>query len=86
MILPRILISFGRSPCGERGLKLVLLVSINCYAASLPLRGAWIEILWPYGFHTIGKSLPLRGAWIEIVLSNVINQVALVAPPAGSVD
>ena len=35
--------------------------------ASLPLRGAWIEILPPTRKRRLPRSLPLRGAWIEIV-------------------
>ena len=34
----------SRSPCGERGLKSALAPSLASSAASLPLRGAWIEI------------------------------------------
>ena len=34
----------GRSPCGERGLKSIILTCINLLSWSLPVRGAWIEI------------------------------------------
>ena len=54
---------------------------------SLPLRGAWIEILRVA--NTVKKmlvSLPLRGAWIEIRLYGPVFPSARVAPPAGSVD
>ena len=35
---------------------------------SLPVRGAWIEIVGVYCARTMRKgSLPVRGAWIEIV-------------------
>ena len=61
-------VRYGRSPCGERGLK--------CYAArlpaphrglSLPVRGAWIEMLRREREKEILMvSLPVRGAWIEI--------------------
>ena len=34
----------GRSPCGERGLKFVCIKVHFFLIASLPLRGAWIEI------------------------------------------
>ena len=34
-----------RSPCGERGLKFVWLGVLKTIAMSLPVRGAWIEIL-----------------------------------------
>ena len=33
---------------------------------SLPVRGAWIEILSNLPVRTINMSLPVRGAWIEI--------------------
>ena len=60
----------------------------NCYfALSLPVRGAWIEILrhWfrrPYYY----TSLPVRGAWIEMMLSIRPYAKRAVAPRAGSVD
>ena len=35
---------------------------------SLPVRGAWIEIIVAQWFDTIQDwSLPVRGAWIEII-------------------
>ena len=34
----------GRSPCGERGLKYRANAILGKYSASLPVRGAWIEI------------------------------------------
>ena len=34
----------GRSPCGERGLKFRVCAYCHVSAASLPVRGAWIEI------------------------------------------
>ena len=33
---------------------------------SLPVRGAWIEMLTAVAQHTRISSLPVRGAWIEI--------------------
>ena len=53
---------------------------------SLPLRGAWIEIVMVFCLCYPWVSLPLRGAWIEIV--ELIQQAENleVAPPAGSVD
>ena len=33
-----------RSPCGERGLKSLLIISLRALPKSLPVRGAWIEI------------------------------------------
>ena len=41
----------------------------NCYfALSLPVRGAWIEMLHTVGCPHHALSLPVRGAWIEIVV------------------
>ena len=34
-----------RSPCGERGLKYQVLMCLFAHRQSLPVRGAWIEIL-----------------------------------------
>ena len=34
-----------RSPCGERGLKSVFLMGSLEKVSSLPVRGAWVEIL-----------------------------------------
>ena len=35
----------GRSPCGERGLKYQLRHSVPFAGKSLPVRGAWVEIV-----------------------------------------
>ena len=57
----------GRSPCGERGLKSASPAKSTRWNRSLPVRGAWIEIVEAHeerlGFQS---SLPVRGAWIEI--------------------
>ena len=54
---------------------------------SLPLRGAWIEILEANTFTAdVEWSLPLRGAWIEIKEGLWQIELKVVAPPAGSVD
>ena len=44
--LPRLppSLRLGRSPCGERGLKFFQLFLQPKRVASLPVRGAWIEI------------------------------------------
>ena len=42
----------SRSPCGERGLKCVAALEHTHRAVSLPLRGAWIEIV----FKHVGKT------------------------------
>ena len=57
----------SRSPHGERGLKYVLYYRQPVDDASLPARGAWIEIPgWPHST-AAGPSLPARGAWIEML-------------------
>lgn len=44
----------------------------NCYfALSLPVRGAWVEILPCADIAVISPSLPVRGAWIEMSLGEV---------------
>ena len=57
----------GRSPCGERGLKLSDVTNVVGSVASLPVRGAWIEMCKTLD-KTISQivSLPVRGAWIEM--------------------
>ena len=40
----------------------------HCWHRSLPVRGAWIEILPYCGTIKVAGSLPVRGAWIEILL------------------
>ena len=37
-------IATSRSPCGERGLKCPCGITIPLFSASLPVRGAWIEM------------------------------------------
>ena len=56
----------GRSPCGERGLKYDDSPFLSCGEQSLPLRGAWIEIVLAGTAAFPAGSLPVRGAWIEI--------------------
>ena len=54
---------------------------------SLPVRGAWIEILTFPDFHKRSLSLPVRGAWIEIAVNRAEKSAnGGVAPRAGSVD
>ena len=45
-VMNNVLFPVGRSPCGERGLKLIFLLLLCAPWSSLPLRGAWIEILY----------------------------------------
>ena len=75
-----------RSPCGERGLKYFIHLHAACGGMSLPVRGAWIEMTRCFSRLLTLLSLPVRGAWIEIYYARVINQIAFVAPRAGSVD
>ena len=53
----------------------------NCYfALSLPVRGAWIEILAARRHSSEQySSLPVRGAWIEIIAEPLhgVEQVSL---------
>ena len=62
-----------------------IVVGIN-EPASLPSRGAWIEIAATPEVRNIGLSLPSRGAWIEIPLITISLPFLKVAPLAGGVD
>ena len=53
---------------------------------SLPVRGAWIEIIAKYAMPQYVESLPVRGAWIEIIAGTDGVYDITVAPRAGSVD
>ena len=53
--------------------------------ASLPVRGAWIEIAQKARGFAGKTSLPVRGAWIEIGMYQT-PAWRKVAPRAGSVD
>ena len=59
-------VAAGRSPCGERGLKSRFGQDAFCHRASLPVRGAWIEMPTVIVVLSASMSLPVRGAWIEI--------------------
>ena len=76
----------GRSPHGERGLKLQGGDFVRRLCQSLPARGAWIEMPPSLRFVSSLPSLPARGAWIEIrcLLNDDIRYA--VAPRTGSVD
>ena len=56
------------------------------FLLSLPMRGAWIEMLSSFISSLLRKSLPMRGAWIEILRVREPLQIHNVAPHAGSVD
>ena len=76
-----------RSPHGERGLKFSAARRPSPELASLPSRGAWIEILVSRcALQTFQPSLPPRGAWIEIAGPPPCARCSAVAPLTGSVD
>ena len=61
--------------------------SVFCRSvASLPSRGAWIEMTTGPNEEERMESLPSRGAWIEIVGDGHHAGLLPVAPLAGSVD
>ena len=53
---------------------------------SLPVRGAWIEMMKLFNAPKPNSSLPVRGAWIEIFSRSDSVMYSVVAPRAGSVD
>ena len=59
---------------------------VACCSASLPVRGAWIEMLLFLPLLFLPLSLPVRGAWIEMFETNLLSLFLTVAPRAGSVD
>ena len=75
-----------RSPCGERGLKSLTLLTRLRLWLSLPVRGAWIEMFVATGKPVTSLSLPVRGAWIEMRAVLKMPHKLAVAPRAGSVD
>ena len=42
--------------------------------ASLPVRGAWIEMRWTTLYKDKNGSLPVRGAWIEIFIIRIASK------------
>ena len=87
MSQPRVIAtSGGRSPCGERGLKVLQGEQHPQHNPSLPVRGAWIEIEARIQCRHAAESLPVRGAWIEMTADAHGTPITLVAPRAGSVD
>ena len=75
-----------RSPRGERGLKFLAPLRGPLVLASLPSRGAWIEMFYDPCLPSHEESLPSRGAWIEMLGDDDDDDTADVAPLAGSVD
>ena len=51
-----------RSPCGERGLKSLLIISRRDLHKSLPVRGAWIEIIGRKCCGGCGRVAPRAGS------------------------
>ena len=47
-------------------MKFVKRLVVHCCLGSLPVRGAWVEILKASNDAIAGKSLPVRGAWVEM--------------------
>ena len=74
-----------RSPCGERGLKLSVARWRSGTPPSLPVRGAWVEIVAARTSASFAASLPVRGAWVEISILPGVPGLIWVAPRAGSV-
>ena len=58
---------------------------ILVYKMSLPVRGAWVEIVPNFGSLWSTMSLPVRGAWVEMVIDYQSAGFTEVAPRAGSV-
>ena len=76
-----------RSPCGERGLKCAMWKVVSGTKTSLPVRGAWIEIVprTSTGYVRRGRSpCGERGLKLRCRYSGFSE--AVVAPRAGSVD
>ena len=57
------------------------------YKASLPVRGAWVEINTESVDNIVdNQSLPVRGAWVEMLIgAGEFRLSEAVAPRAGSV-
>ena len=67
-------------------MKFVLVLLLTVEIESLPVRGAWIEMIRWRSCAGRKSSLPVRGAWIEITTARVGASRTRVAPRAGSVD
>ena len=57
---------------------------ILVYKMSLPVRGAWVEIVPNFGSLWSTMSLPVRGAWVEIIIPCGVEQVELSLPVRGA--
>ena len=76
----------SRSPCGERGLKCLLLETFDSLLRRSPCGERGLKYLAPKSVRCSTASLPVRGAWIEIVVAVEVAGQHQVAPRAGSVD
>ena len=54
-----------------------------CFALSLPVRGAWVEIFGTADVTDAEKSLPVRGAWVEILRQHEARQPQTSRSPCG---
>ena len=52
----------SRSPCGERGLKSVSISAVSLILSSLPVRGAWIEMISISSIEPYDKVAPRAGS------------------------
>ena len=75
-----------RSPCGERGLKLPFGAAPSCAAASLPVRGAWIEMMAALPPVKMPLSRSPCGERGLKYIADFQRPAKIVAPRAGSVD
>ena len=73
-----------RSPHGERGLKYIYTSLSSIQRASLPTRGAWIEISGSWTNRLSSVSLPTRGAWIEIAALSASSAAQSSLPTRGA--
>ena len=71
-------------PSWERGLKLVVGITLKLPRKVAPLVGAWIEILVELPPFSQGEVAPLVGAWIEIFTGSVYIIPKIVAPLVGA--
>ena len=59
--------SFGRSPCGERGLKLRRMMELSTPRGRSPCGERGLKSIGKRGPIVEQLSLPVRGAWVEIL-------------------
>ena len=80
-------VAICRSPCGERGLKSDGFGAVSSFSASLPVRGAWIEI---YNKKIVviphNRRSPCGERGLKFPRRRNSYLGAVVAPRAGSVD